>query len=133
RLQEPVLPGARHGCRQVSRTTPDMNWDDLVDRMRQAGLDPREETYMEHYGKVLSAQRSEFRDRIIRCTYGKVLFGESSLEVFLFPSEGHLQDFVEVSGEDASWGSLENALFRVQTSDPSLARRIVQAISKPPY
>ena len=49
-----------------------MNWDDVIDRLTAADLKPIEEIYMEHYGKVLTAERPEFHGRYFRCTYGVV-------------------------------------------------------------
>ena len=107
-----------------------MTWDDVLDRIRDAGLRAVEETYMEHYGKVLAAQRPEFENRIIRCTYGKVQCEGLNLEVFLFPSEGHLQDFMELIDQDPWWIARENAVIHFPECDPAIADKIVRSICK---
>ena len=80
-----------------------MTWDDLMDRLKTAALHPVEETYMEHYGKVLAAQRPEFKGYHFRCTYGKVNCAGADVEFFLFPWEGHAEEFMEVVGHEAAW------------------------------
>ena len=106
-----------------------MIWDEVLDRLANAGLNPVEETYMENYGKILSVERPEFRGRIIRCTYGKVRCAGLGLEIFLFPSETHLQDFMELMGDDPWWLPRGNAVFHFPVSDPEVVDRILQAVS----
>ena len=38
-----------------------MNWNNVLDRMRDSGLPTVEDVYMENYGKILTAERPEFR------------------------------------------------------------------------
>ena len=106
-----------------------MTWNDVLERMKERGLKPVEETYMEHYGKILAAQRPEFQNRIIRCTYGKVRCAGLDLEIFLFPSENHLQDFMELMGDDPWWVTRENAVLHFPVCDPEIVERVLQAIS----
>ena len=106
-----------------------MTWDDVLDRIRNAGFEPVEELYMEHYGKVLAVQRPEFRSRYFRCAYGVIRCGDQRIEVFLFPSEGHLQEFLEVIGPDPSWISRGNAVLHSPESDPARLGAIAEALS----
>jgi hypothetical protein len=105
-----------------------MNWDDVIDRLRSAGVTLREEIYMEHYGKVLAAQRPEFNGRYFRCTYGVVRCGEVRVEIFLFPSEGHLHEFLEVIGDDPWYLSTSNAVLHFPECDPDAVDNILEAI-----
>jgi hypothetical protein len=106
-----------------------MTWDDVIDRLGAAGLEPSEEIYMEHYGKVLAAQRPEFHGRYFRCTYGVIRCEGLRVEVFLFPSEGHLHEFLEVIGSDPWYLSAGNAVLHFPESDPDTVDRIVGAIT----
>ena len=109
-----------------------MTWDDVLDRLSNAGLQPVEDTYMEHYGKVLAAQRPEFKGRIIRCTYGRVHCAGLGVEIFLFPSESHLQDFMELMGNDPWWIVRDNAVLHFPACDPEIVERVLEAISCKP-
>ena len=106
-----------------------MIWNDVLERLKDAGLDPVEETYMENYGKVLGAQRPEFQGRIIRCTYGKLRCAGIDLEIFLLPSETHLQDFMELMGNDPWLMIRENAVLHFPVCDPKTVETILEAIS----
>ena len=106
-----------------------MTWDDVLDRLPSAGLKPVEETYMEHYGKLLAVERPEFQGRIIRCTYGKLQCVGLDLEIFLFPSENHVQDFIELMGDDP-WKIVRgNAVVHFPVCDPEILKSILQALS----
>src|SRR5262245_7626423 len=105
-----------------------MNWDDVLDRLTFAGLQPLEDTYMEHYGKILAVQRPEFSDRIIRCAYGKVRCEQTDLEIFLFPSEVHLQEFMELLTDHQAWTASGNVAIHVPEGDSESSARIVKTI-----
>src|ERR1051325_11855494 len=94
-----------------------MNWDDVIDRLTDGGCKPAEEIYMEHYGKLLAAQRPEFHGRYFRCTYGVILCGGVRLEVFVFPSEAHLQEFLEVIGDDGRYLPVQNVVLHLPEGD----------------
>jgi hypothetical protein len=110
----------------------DMTWDDVLDRLKAANLDPIEEIYMEHYGKVLASQRPEFRGRNFRCTYGVIRCGKLRLEAFLFPSEIHLHEFLEVIGDDPWYISTSNAVLHFPETDPADVDNILGAIANAP-
>src|SRR5262245_14267900 len=105
-----------------------MTWNDLIDRLRESQLEPVEETYMEHYGKVLSTQRPEFKGRYFRCTYGVVQCGKAHLELFLFPWEGHAEEFMEVVGQEAGWFRRNNVVLHIQTRDSEAMQKVLAAI-----
>jgi len=107
-----------------------MNWNDVLDRMRASGLPTTEDTYMENYGKILTVERPEFRDRHIRCAFGVVNCGGLQIESYLFPSEGHLQEFVEIIGEDPWWIPVANVMFHFPESDPAIIEKILESISQ---
>jgi len=109
-----------------------MIWNDVLDALRSAGLYPIEEIYMENYGKILAAQRPEFAGRYFRCAYGVVKCKGLRIEAFLFPSEGHLHEFLEVIGDDPWWVTRKNAVFHFPVSDPAVVGNILDAISPGP-
>src|SRR5688572_3337161 len=104
-----------------------MNWNDVLDRMRESGLPTIEDVYMENYGKVLTAERPEFRDRQFRCAYGVVRCGGLRIETFLFPSEGHLQEFIEIIGHDPWWVCYTNVVFHFPEADADVIETILKA------
>src|SRR5262245_29245432 len=106
-----------------------MTWGEVLTRLSDAGLNPVEETYMEHYGKILAAQRSEFKDRYFRCTYGKVLCGGLEVELYLFPWEGGAAEFLEVIGSDRSWFSRDNLVLHFPVWDDAKVNALVQALT----
>ena len=109
-----------------------MTWDDVIDRLNAAELHPVEEIYMEHYGKVLAATRPQFQGRHFRCTYSVIHCGELRLEVFLFPSEFHLNEFLEVIGDDPWYVATANAVLHFPECDPACVDNIVSALSAAP-
>jgi hypothetical protein len=108
-----------------------MTWDEALDRLKKSGLHPIEETYMEHYGKILAVERPEFRGRNIRCTYGLIRLDTLRVEVFLFPSEGQLQDFLEIIGaseSSPSWIASGNLLVHLPACDPTVFDKVAEAL-----
>ena len=106
-----------------------MIWHDVMTRLKDAGLNPIEETYMENYGKILTAQRPEFRDRIFRCAYGVVNCIGVDLELFLFPDEMQSSDFMDVIGSDPWWLTRGNVVLHFPECDPAIVASIVSAIA----
>src|SRR5687768_10341116 len=109
-----------------------MKWDDVLDRLDAAGLRPVEEIYMENYGKVLAAQRPEFQGRYFRCTYGVVHCADLRIEVFLFPSELQMSEFLEVIGDNPWYISTSNGVLHFPECDPAVIDNILEAISRAP-
>ena len=105
-----------------------MTWDDVIDRLNAAGLAPVEELYMEHYGKVLAVQRREFHGRYFRCTYGVIRSQGMQVEIFLFPSEVHLHEFLEVICDDPWYLQVGNAVIHFPECDTALVDRILEAL-----
>src|SRR5215470_12627773 len=105
-----------------------MTWDDVIDRLGAAGLEPSEEIYMEHYGKVLAAQRREFHGRYFRCTYGVIRAHGIQVEIFLFPSEVHLHEFLEVIGDDPWYVAAGNAVIHFPECDPATVDKVLEAL-----
>jgi hypothetical protein len=106
-----------------------MVWNDLLDKLRTAGLDPVEEIYIDNYGNTLPLDRPEFRGRYFRCARGIVQCGGLRIEAFLFPSEGNLQDFLEIMGPDPWWVVHQNVLLHFPESDPAVVGNILDALS----
>jgi len=109
-----------------------MTWDDVISRLEAAGLKPVEEIYSEHFGKVLAAQRPEFNGRYFRCTYGVIRSQDIAIEVFLFPSETHLHEFLQVIGDDPWYVWTGNAVLRFPECDPAIIGNILDAIATAP-
>jgi hypothetical protein len=110
-----------------------MTWNDVLDHMTAAGLKPVEEIYMENYGTILAVERPEFAGRYFRCAYGVVKCGELRTEAFVFPSEIHLQEFLEiVGGDDPWWIARGNVVFHFPPADPVLVGNILDAVSISP-
>ena len=108
-----------------------MTWDDLLDRLRSADLDPVEEIYMENYGKILARERKEFHGRNFRCTYGVLSCSGLQFEAYVFPSLGHLEDFLAVIGDDPWWIPRQNVVLHFPLSDPAAFAGILDAVSVP--
>jgi hypothetical protein len=106
-----------------------MTWDDVLRRMEAAGMNPVEETYMENYGKILSAQRPEFRDRIFRCTYGVAKVDGIDVEAYVFPDETQCSDFMDVVGHDPWWLARGNVVLHFPECDPVAVTKVMDAIS----
>jgi hypothetical protein len=109
-----------------------MTWDDVIERLRIADMAPVEEIYMEHYGKILAIDRPEFHGRYFRCTFGQVRCHDVHVEVFLFPSEYHLQEFLEVIGHSAQYLSTGNVVLHFPHADGPLIQNILDAVSATP-
>ena len=109
-----------------------MTWDDVLARMEDSGLNPIEETYMENYGKILTAQRPEFRDHYFRCTYGLMKCADIEVEVFVFPDEAHRNEFLEVIGNDPWWLAHDNLAFHFPVCDPAIVSKFLNAITEYP-
>src|SRR4051794_1448580 len=106
-----------------------MNWDNVLDRLEAADMKPLEEIYMENYGKILTAERPEFKGRYFRCTYGVLNLRNLRLEVFLFPSESQRDEFLEVIGDDPSYVYSGNAVLHFPECPPESIDNILHAIS----
>ena len=109
-----------------------MNWNDVLERLDDAALKPVEEIYLENYGKYLAVQRPEFKDRYFRCTYGVVNCDGMRVEVFMFPSQTHLEEFLEVIGNDPWWIAKHNLVFHFPECDPAEIENILEAIGSAP-
>jgi hypothetical protein len=109
-----------------------MTWDELLHRMRAAKLNPIEEIYMENYGKLLAVERPEFAGRYLRCAYGVAESDGLRFETFIFPSEGHLEEFTDIIsdiGDAPWWVSRQNVILHFPETDPSRIEKIIEAIS----
>ena len=106
-----------------------MIWYDVMTRLKESGLNPVEETYMENYGKILTAQRPEFHDRIFRCAYGVVKLDDLDLEVFLFPDETQREEFMDVVSSDPWWLANTNVVLHFPECDPAIVSKVVSAIA----
>jgi len=106
-----------------------MIWYDVMTRLKESGLNPIEEIYMENYGKILTAQRPEFHDRSFRCAYGAVKCVGVELELFLFPDEIQRDEFMDVIGSDPWWIARRNVVLHFPECEPDILASIVNAIA----
>jgi hypothetical protein len=106
-----------------------MTFADVLDRLRTAGLNPAEEIYIDNYGNILPMEHPGFKGRFFRCARGVVNCNGSRVEVYLFPSESHREDFLEVIGTDPGWIAHQNVVLRLSQGDPAIMGSILQAIS----
>jgi hypothetical protein len=105
-----------------------MNWDDVLDRLRSAGFNPAEEIYIDNYGNILPLEHPEFQGRFFRCARGIINCSGLRIEVYLFPSESHLQDFLDIIGSDPWWAAHQNIVVHFPESDPVVIGSILHAI-----
>ena len=106
-----------------------MTWDDVLERLHAAGLKPAEEIYIDNYGNTLPLEHPEFQGRYFRCARGIVNCNGLRIEAYVFPSEAHLQDFLEVVGSDPSWAAHRNVAIHFPESDPVVTGSILHAIA----
>ena len=106
-----------------------MTWDDVLTRLEVCGLHPVEEIYMENYGKILAAQRPEFRERNFRCTYGVVNCQVVHLELFLLPDELQRGEFMEVIATDPWWLASNNVVLHFPECDLDTVAKIMESMA----
>ena len=106
-----------------------MTWDDVLDRIRAAGLQPSEEIYVDNFGNALPSENPQFVGRFIRCARGVMNCRGVRVEAYIFPSEGQLQDFLDVIGPDPWWIAHQNVALHFPESDPAVIGSILQAMS----
>ena len=107
-----------------------MNWDDVLQRLRSGGLSPVEKTYMENYGTILAVEDPRFSGRYFRCAYGAVECRGVRIDAFLFPSEGHREEFIEIAANDGSrWVSCANIALHLPEGDLRLLDSIATVIA----
>jgi hypothetical protein len=106
-----------------------LTWDDVLEKLTSAGLRPLEEIYIDNYGNLLPLEHPEFQGRYFRCARGVITCGDVRIEALIFPSEGHLDDFLEVIGDDPWWIVHPNVVLHFPESDPAVIGNILEAIS----
>ena len=107
-----------------------MTWDEVLDKVRSAGLNASEEIYIDNYGNILPSEYSQFQGRFMRCARGVMKCDGLRVEAYIFPSEGQLQDFLDVIGSsDPWWIAHQNVALHFPESDPAVIGSILQAMS----
>ena len=106
-----------------------MIWNDLLSRLRAAGLRPVEEIYIDNYGNTLPLDNPKFHGRSFRCARGIFHASKLNVETFVFPSEGDLQDFLTVIGNDPWWVPYQNVVFHFPEADPETIGSILEAVA----
>ena len=106
-----------------------MVWNDLINRLRAAGLHPVEEIYIDNYGNALPLDNPKFRGRFLRCARGVLQAKNLKIETLLFPSEEDLQEFLALIGDDPWWVPHENVVFHFPEADPEIIGNILEAVA----
>jgi len=105
-----------------------MTWDDVLEKLDSAGLQPVEEIYVDNYGNTLPIEHPNFQDRVFRCARGIMECRGVRIETYIFPSEGQAEDFLEVIGQNPLWVAHQNVVFHFPESGFSLIHSILDAI-----
>jgi hypothetical protein len=95
-----------------------MPWDIVLDRLRQSGLDPRYEDYVENYGLYAVGEHRIPDDRRFRCTRGFARLDGAEVELIAFPSEDEALDFLALVEREGGWTRQEKLLVRVSNANP---------------
>jgi hypothetical protein len=106
-----------------------MIWPDVLERLKDAGFRPVEETYIDNYGNALPLEYPQFQGRFFRCARAVIDCDGLRLECFLFPSEAQLHDFMDLIGDEPGWIPSENVVLHFPPAAPAAIRRITGAIS----
>ncbi len=106
-----------------------MRWDDLLARLREAGMAPVEEDYLDDYGSFAARRHERLANRLFRCTYGRARIGGVTLEAYNFASEEEAVDFLDLVGHDGGrWARRRNMLMRVPSDSGELLERVRERI-----
>ncbi len=85
-----------------------MTWDDFMDRMRRANLEPHEEEFMDDYGVMASQRYAVLEDRYFRCMFATTRVKGFHFETYVFPSATDANDFKELMPESVRWRRRDN-------------------------
>jgi hypothetical protein len=104
-----------------------MTWDDLLERLRLAGLHPEELDFMENYGPIAAERHKELEGRHLRCVFGTVrLNGNLKFDVYFFPSPDDAEDFARVMGARRGWQQAGNMVFGTEPEDRERLRKTLE-------
>ncbi len=102
-----------------------MRCDDLLTRMRGAGMAPVEEDYLDDYGSFAARRHERLANRRFRCTYGRARVDGVPFEAYNFASEEEAVDFLDLVGDDGGrWARRRNVLIRVPSGAGDLLERV---------
>ena len=78
-----------------------MIWNDFIDRMRRAGLEPYEEEFMDDYGVMAPTPYVVLEGRYFRCMFGAVRVNGFRFETYVFPSATDANEFQALVAENS--------------------------------
>lgn len=106
-----------------------MQWDDLLARLRDAGIEFTEREFLDDYGQYAARDDARLRGRYFRCTYGQAATGGTTLEAYAFASESEATDFLELMRDGSSrWARFRNMVLRAPTDAGDTLRSILELL-----
>ncbi len=85
-----------------------MTWNELMDRMQRAGLEPYEEEFMDDYGVLATRKYTALEGRYFRCMFAATRVEGFSFETYVFPSAADAIEFKELMTAGAQWRRRDN-------------------------
>lgn len=109
-----------------------MQWDHLLARIREGGLDPVEEDFLDDYGQFAAGNVKNLRNRYFRCTFGRARVAGTTLEAYTFVSETEAADFLDLIRNDPGhWTRHRNVLLHVPANAGEVLETIRQLLDRP--
>ena len=109
-----------------------MTWNEFLDRMREAGLEPHEEDFMDDYGLVATRKYAALRGRYFRCMFAATSTQGFQFETYVFPSRTDAKEFQELMGEGGGWQQQDNLVLHSATENTDQLSDVVrQALENP--
>ena len=91
-----------------------MIWNDFMDRMRRAGLEPYEEEFMDDYGEMAARKYAVLEGRYWRCMFAATRVKGFRFETYVFPSVTDANEFEELMAEGVRWRRRDNLVLHAE-------------------
>ncbi len=85
-----------------------MIWNDFMDRLRQAGLEPYEEEFMDDYGVIATRKYAVLEGRYFRCMFAATRVEGFRFETYVFSSAIDANEFEELIAKGVRWRRRDN-------------------------
>ncbi len=109
-----------------------MQWDDLMERLREGGLDPVEDDFVDDYGQFAARDVKSLRNRHFRCTFGRARLAGTTLEAYTFASEIEADDFLNlIRNGPGKWTRHRNVLLHVPPDAEEVLETIRPLLNRP--
>jgi hypothetical protein len=102
----------------------------MLEALRERGVHPREEEFVENYGLYAADEGRIPSDRHFRCTRGHALFDEADVEMLTFPSSDESREFLALVADEGGWIRKQRVLIRMTGSDTPWCERIETEIRR---